>query len=182
MKTSLYTTLNSLLDSQEKYKDENGSILRNKVIEDAQKMDADFLSLLMNSADIKKAFFAEAGGMLVFDKAKFSRFIDNKEFLPDSFTSYSQNIGLTCGGTFLKSTKDVVLDFPYKDCILEGGQTKDDQKRSEVFYNEVLAPDQVTNLLSPKAFCNAVKYDKNGKKEITEISENDNHIILIIAQ
>ncbi len=70
-----------------------------------------------------------------------------------------------------------MLDFPYKDCILEGGQTKDDQKRAEIFYNEILAPEQVTNLLAPKAFCNAKRYDENGEHKIDSISQNDNLII-----
>ena len=45
-------------------------------------------------------------------------------------------IGLTHNGDFISKLNDVVLDFPYKDCVLEGGQDKDDQKRKEMFYNE----------------------------------------------
>jgi adenine-specific DNA-methyltransferase len=36
----------------------------------------------------------------------------------------------------------VVLSFPFKDCVLEGGQSKDDEKRKEIFFNEVLAKDE----------------------------------------
>lgn len=45
--------------------------------------------------------------------------------------------------------------------MLEGGQTREDQKRPEVFYNETLAPDEVDRLLYPKTMTNAirVKYD-----------------------
>jgi adenine-specific DNA-methyltransferase len=37
----------------------------------------------------------------------------------------------------------VVLSFPFKDCVLEGGQSKDDEKRKEIFFNEVLAKDEI---------------------------------------
>jgi adenine-specific DNA-methyltransferase len=55
----------------------------------------------------------------------------------------------------ISQSNEVVLSFPYKDCVLEGGQTKDDQKRDEVFYNETLAPDEVDRLLYPKVLVNA---------------------------
>ena len=67
--------------------------------------------------------------------------------------------------------------FPYKDCVLEGGQTKEDQKRSEIFYNETLAPDEVDRLLYPKVLTNARKYSENGVESITEFSDTDNLII-----
>ncbi len=44
---------------------------------------------------------------------------------------------------YITASKEVVLAFPHKDCVLEGGQTKEDQKRNEIFWNETLAPDTV---------------------------------------
>jgi adenine-specific DNA-methyltransferase len=44
----------------------------------------------------------------------------------------------------------VVLSFPFKDCVLEGGQSKDDEKRKEIFFNEVLAKDEINRLLNKK--------------------------------
>src|SRR5699024_725135 len=66
---------------------------------------------------------------------------------------------------------------PYKDCVLEGGQTKEDQKRDEIFYNETLAPDQVNRLLAPKVLGNAKRYTKDGIEENIEFKEDDNLII-----
>jgi adenine-specific DNA-methyltransferase len=37
----------------------------------------------------------------------------------------------------------------YKDCILEGGQSREEDKREEIFFNEVLA--QINQLLDPKS-------------------------------
>lgn len=45
---------------------------------------------------------------------------------------------------------DVELVFPYKDCVLEGGQTKEEARRQEIFYNETLAPTRWTVCWSPR--------------------------------
>lgn len=87
--------------------------------------------------------------------------------MPDSYTSYTNKIGLTHNGNFISQTNDVVLDFPYKDCVLEGGQDKDDQKRSEIFYNETIASDEISRMLAPKVFTNAKRYTAVGEKDLT---------------
>jgi adenine-specific DNA-methyltransferase len=46
---------------------------------------------------------------------------------------------------------------------LEGGMTKEDQKRDEIFWNQTLAPDEISRLLDPKVFTNAKRIDKNGE-------------------
>src|SRR5699024_3724896 len=77
----------------------------------------------------------------------------------------------------ITDSRDVSLVWPYKDTVLEGGQTKEDQVRNEVFYNETLAPEQVRNLLSPKALTNAKKYTESGVEEVRNINKTDNLII-----
>ncbi len=146
--------------------------------EDARKYDASLLNLLQKDKDLKGHFFAETDGGLVFKKDVFLQFISNKEFLPDSYTRYANKIGLGGDdGSLLSGSKDVVLNWPYKDAILEGGQDKEDQKRSEVFFNEVLAPDQITRLLDDKVFTNWRRYDKDGEHELDELKDDDNLII-----
>lgn len=175
---SIFTTTEEVLLKSEKYNSEDGKLLRNKVLEASEKMDSELLSILISDEITKNEYFTEVNGIFVFDKQKFAWIIQNKNFLPDSYTRYKNKIGLINDkGEFIANSHDVELVFPYKDCILEGGQTKEDQKKDEIFYNETLAPDQVTNLLAPKAFCNAKKYDKDGIHEITEISDDDNLII-----
>ncbi|MCT7692917.1 MAG: site-specific DNA-methyltransferase, partial [Lactobacillus iners] len=80
--------------------------------------------------------------------------------------SYTNKIGLTHNGNFISQTNDVVLDFPYKDCVLEGGQDKDDQKRSEIFYNETIASDEISRMFAPKVFTNAKRYTAVGEKDL----------------
>ena len=104
--------------------------------------------------------------------------INNRQFLPDSYTRFKNKIGLVDGSEQMLATSgEVELVFPYKDCVLEGGQTREDQKRQEIFYNETLAPDEVDCLLYPKVFSGAKRYTKNGTEEINQFSESDNLII-----
>lgn len=106
------------------------------------------------------------------------QFLNNKEFLPDSFTAYKTKIGLaTPDGRYLSENHDVVLNFPYKDCVLEGGQTKDDAKRQEVFFNETLAPTEINRLLDKKVLTNFKRYDSDGEHEVDELKDTDNLII-----
>ena len=129
----------------------DGKLMKNKVVELAHKLDKDLLKLLMSSDTIKKHFFEDIDGTLVFDKVKFQDFVNLKEFLADSYTRYKSKIGLQVNGDYLAKSKDVVLVWPYKDCVLEGGQTKNEREsRKEIFWNETLAPDEINRLLSPK--------------------------------
>ena len=133
----------------------------------------------MREEKIKNHFFSKLEeGILVFKKDVFLQFLNNKEFLPDSFTAYKTKIGLgNKDGSLLSENHDIVLNFPYKDCILEGGQTKEDAKRDEIFFNETLAPSEITRLLDEKVFTNFKRYDKDGEHEVKEIKEDDNFII-----
>lgn len=105
------------------------------------------------------------------------QFLNNKEFLPDSFTSYKTKIGLATGDTYLTETQDVVLNFPYKDCVLEGGQTKEAAKRQEIFFNETLAPTEINRLLDDKVFTNFRRFDELGEHDVKELVDTDNFII-----
>lgn len=178
--TSIYAELLNALLSNRRYAsaDKDPKLLRNSVIEDAIKMDKELIQVLLDNPKLKSKFFTEINGVLVFDKIEFNYVINNKEFLPDSYTRFKQKIGLIDShGEFITEKNDVVLSFPYKDCVLEGGQTKEDQDRDEIFYNETLAPDEVDCLLAPKVFTNAKRYTKEGVSSITEFNDDDNLLI-----
>ena len=156
-----------------------GTLNKNKISELARKYDIKLLNVLMREKKIKNHFFSKLEeGILVFKKDVFLQFLYNKEFLPDSFTAYKTKIGLGNNDrSLLSENHDIVLNFPYKDCMLEGGQTKEDTKRDEVFFNETLAPIEITRLLDDKVFTNFKRYDKDGEHEVQEIKDNDNLII-----
>ncbi|WP_335899222.1 site-specific DNA-methyltransferase, partial [Salmonella enterica] len=99
-------------------------------------------------------------GIFIFDFDKLCGLLKYKEYWANSFTKYRNKVGLTSEGKYLDYSSDVVLDFPFKDCILEGGMTKENQGKDEIYYNEIIAMDEVDSLLSPKAFTNAKRYTK----------------------
>lgn len=167
-----------ILKQDDRFFTAEGELLRNAVYEAAMKMDAKLIKMLFENADTKERFFTDIDGIAVFDKVGFGWVINNREFLPDSYTRYKNKIGLTNGnGDFIATSNDVEIVFPYKDCVLEGGQTKEDQKRSEIFYNKTLAPDEVDRLLAPKTFTNAIRYTTEKEEAVSTFSENDNIII-----
>jgi len=174
---NIYDIILEVLSKNEKYLSEDNQLLKAKVYTDVMMMDKELLVLLINDESIKKEFFSDVAGTLVFDKQKFAWLIESKEFLPDSYTRYSNKIGLTSNGIFISQKNDVVLDFPYKDCYLQGGQDKEDQKREEIFYHETIASDEVTRMLAPKVFTNAKRYTKEGIEENIEFKDDDNLII-----
>ena len=154
-----------------------GKLLKNKITELALGLDVGLLRLLLANSTSKKYFFVEVDGLFVFDKIKFQQFINSKSFLPNSYTAFKNKIGLSVNGQMLHSGGDVVLAWPYKDGVLEGGQTKEESGRTEVFWSQTMAPDSIDRLLQPKAFTQFFRYTKEGKSIPEEISGNDNFII-----
>lgn len=176
---NLFTHLEQVvLRMDSRFCTEDGHLLKNNVVEAALALDPKLLHYLLADEKLRKQFFREVDGLLVFDKVQFQRFVMNKQFLPDSYTSFKNKVGLTNeNGEFLSESREIVLSWPYKDCMLEGGQTKEDAKRNEIFWNETLAPDEINRLTEPKALCNFRRYDSKGEHETTELLPDDNLII-----
>ena len=173
---SLFNDLKELLEKDERLVS-NDDLLKNKIVELALKLDENLIKLLKSDKKIKEHFFKEIDDVLVFDKEKFMKFVDNKEYLPDSYTAFKNKIGLTADKEYLAKNKEVVLSWPYKDCVLEGGQEKEDEKRKEIFHNKILAPDESDRLLDPKVFTNFKRIDAKGEHDIEEVKSDDNLII-----
>ena len=174
---NLQKNLIEILKNESTYFSED-RLLKNKLTEDALKLERRLIKYILSNNRLKKHFFLDIDGVLVFDKDKFIQFMNNKRFLPDSYTSFKNRIGLLDeNGDYFKEKKDVVLVWPYKDCVLEGGQDKEDEKRNEIFYNEILAPDEIDRLFDPKVLTNFKCYDGDGEHPNPEISRDDNLII-----
>mgnify|MGYP003395505375 FL=1 len=163
---NIFEQLTDLLKKDERLVSQDGILLKNQTQELARKNDSSLIKLLLSDKTIKQHFFFEVEKTLIFDKEKFIRFISNKQFLPDSYTAFKNKIGLTAGDEYVSESKEVVLAWPYKDCVLEGGMTKEDQKRDEIFYNETLAPDDINRLLDAKVFTNFKRIDKKGEHKL----------------
>lgn len=173
------------------FTDENKNLKINVIKDYADNGNVKLLEPLLKNAQTKKAFFTPVLDSFVFDTAKFKEFLEYSSAC-NSYSKYlGQKIGLYMGDSFLLDRNEVVLNFPFKDCVLEGGQRKEDgldtyyeyddkkgeytekqSKRREVFYNEVLAQDEIDSLFSPKAFCNAKRFEKGKSANCTKLSRD----------
>jgi len=160
----LYDILEQHLKTEGNYKSDDGELLKWVVINKAQNYDEELIALLLQNEEVKKIFFVDVNGILVFKQNLFLQFLEQKNYLNDSYTQYKNKVGLTIDGKYLKQRNEVALVWPFKDCILEGGQSREEQKREEIFFNEILAQDEITQLLEPKVLTNAKLYDAEGEK------------------
>ena len=160
----LYETLESQLKSEPNFVSDNGELKKWVVINKAKNYDANLITFLLNNEELKEKFFIDVKGTLVFNHNLFVQFLEQKNYLNDSYTQYKNKVGLTINGKYLKQRNEVALVWPFKDCVLEGGQSREEDKREEIFFNEILAQDEITQLLEPKVLTNAKTYDKNGEK------------------
>src|SRR5690554_6315028 len=159
----LYKTLESQLKKEPNYVSDNGELKKWVVIDKAQNFDEELIELLLKEPTVKSSFFKEIAGITVFNQSLFLQFLEQKNFLNDSYTQFKNKIGLTIDGKYLKQRNEVALVWPFKDCVLEGGQSREEDKREEIFFNEILAQDEITQLLEPKVLTNAKTFDKDGE-------------------
>ena len=176
MKTKLQEEINKVLSHFPEYW-ENKELLKSKLIEDLRNYKAELIQSLLNNDLIKETYSLQIEDNTIFKLEDFVSMLRFKNYLPNSYTKYSNEIGLTSEGKYLQYNSDVVLDFPYKDTVLEGGMTKEDVGKDEVFYHNVLAKEEIDTLFAPKVLSNVKKYDENGEHEVTEFKDTDNLII-----
>ena len=166
-----------LLESNPDFVDEAGELHRANVRERAWKLDPDLIRLLLKEKEIEAKFFKEIEGRWIFDNNTFVDYITDKNFFADSYTKFRNKIGLNIDGKFLAERGEVALVWPYKDCVLEGGQTKEEEKRKEIFFNEILAPDEINRMFDPKVLTNWKRHTANGEQEVTDIQRDENGTI-----
>lgn len=173
----VYAVLENLLKSEPNYTTDDGELKKWVVINKAQNYDEELISLLLENEEIKSHFFISVKKVLVFNQALFIQFLEQKNYLKDSFTAYKNKIGLTIDGKFLNQRNEVALVWPYKDCILEGGQSREEDKRNEIFFNEILAQDEINQLLEPKVLTNAKRYTVDGERPWKTFNRNSDGVI-----
>lgn len=178
MSTNILDKISEILNGIERYWI-NEKLAKQLIIEDLRNNDTKLISKLLSNQAINEAYVEDIDGYKIFDKESFISMLRYKNYWQDSYTKYSNKIGLTVEGKYLNYNSDVVLDFPFKDCVLEGGMTKEDSvlKNDEKFYNQVIAKEEIDTLLSPKAFTNIKKYSTDGINSTNKLLCNDNLII-----
>lgn len=174
---ALKSKVEQLLASVPEFTDGKGQLKVNVIKDYADRGEVKLLEPLLKTPETKRAFFKPVLDSFVFDTVGFKEFLEYSGAC-NSYSKYlGKRIGLYMGDSFLTDRGEVVLNFPFKDCVLEGGQRKEDgmdtyfeyeqkqgkygqkqAKRREVFYNELLARDEIDSLFSPKAFRNAKRY------------------------
>jgi len=174
---SFNSKLIDLLKINHNLVDDEGELLIAAVQDRAWKIDHDLVKLLLSDKEIKAKFFDEIEGHWIFNINTFLEYISQKNFLDNSYTRFRNRVGLTIGEKYLRERGDVALVWPYKDTVLEGGQTKDEEKRKEVFFNEVLAQDEINRLLDPKVLTNFARYTPKGKEPVKEFKRDENNVI-----
>ena len=143
------------------------------VIDRAWKIDHDLVRLLLGDADIKAKFFDEIEGHWIFNINIFIEYVSDKNFLADSYTRFRNRIGLNLDDKFLRERGEVSLVWPYKDCVLEGGQTKEEEKRKEIFFNKILAQDEIDRLFDPKVLTNWKRYTVDGEEDVMGLRRDE---------
>jgi adenine-specific DNA-methyltransferase len=193
--------LEKLLLKDTRLVDDQGELKGNVVKKFANELDETLIGSLLEDDRTRDHFFLKVKDVYVFKANDFIFFLEQNK-LDNSFTKYANRIGLTINGKFLKDNTDIVLDFPYKDCILEGGQSTEEgldsyyeydtelsaddkkkgyepnqynekqAKRKEVFFNNIIAKDEIDRLLEPKAFTNILEYSTDGVKKPKHFNRN----------
>ena len=174
---SFNSKLIDLLKTNPAFVDDEGELLIAVVQDRAWKIDHEIIKLLISDKEIKRKFFEEIEGHWIFNINIFLEFISQKNFLNNSYTRFRNRIGLTIDEKFLKERGEVSLVWAYKDCLLEGGQTGEEENRTELFFNEVLAKDEIDRLLDTKVLTKFSLYTKDGKEPVTKIKRDENGLI-----
>lgn len=210
---ALKKIINQTLKQDERLWNEDKTELNQILLLDlAEKIDDKIIDLLIQDKTLREKFFkkitqtkqGQSQDVYVFKTNDFHFFMEENK-IDNSYTAYKNRIGLTDGKKFLKDTNDVVLDFPYKDCVLEGGQSTEEGtdtyfelapsiplkgeaesrkiykqkqgKRKEIFFNSILAHDEIDRLFDHKALTNWKRFTKDGTQEVQEIKRNEDGTI-----
>ncbi len=186
----LKQTLEKVLKTEASFCDsESGELNYIKVKDSADRIDEKLISLLADNKDLKNKFFIKIKDVYVFNIQDFKFFLDESK-VDNSYTQYANKIGLSDNSGLLENRSEVVLDFPFKDCVLEGGQSTEEgtdtsfefsdktgkyeessEKRNEIFFNQVLAHDEIDRLFDRKALVNWKRFSKDSKKNGEAVKE-----------
>lgn len=169
--------LTALLKKNPDFLDEVGELIPAAVRDHAWRLDHDLIKLLLKDEEIKATFFDEVEGHWIFNHNTFINYITDKNFLANAYTRFRNKIGLNIEGIFLRERGEVSLVWPYKDCVLEGGQIKEAEKRKEIFFNEILAQDEINRMFDPKVLTNWKRHTAEGEQDVADIQRDENGTI-----
>lgn len=178
--TAIQQALREVVESFDEQYVAEGLLKKDAIIVDLDNYKPELVEKILTNAILNEAFTEDIAGATILKINDIIQMLEVDEYWSNSYTRYTNKIGLATNNRYLDETTDVVLNFPYKDGILKAGMTKDDVSREdaeESFLNEIVAREEIDVLLDEKIFKNAKKYDKNGSSPTSEIKDTDNLII-----
>lgn len=204
---NLKDTLFTILKKDSRLWNEDNTELNETLLFDlVDKVDETIIDILLQEDETRTKFFIKVKDVYVFKSNEFKFFLEENK-IDNSYTYYKNRIGLSSSSRLLKENSDVVLDFPFKDCVLEGGQSteegmdtyfeydeklgkkeeklehkpnsynKKQSKRKEVFFNQILAQDEIDRLFDEKALVNWQRFTKEGEEQVKEIKRDEEGVI-----
>ena len=89
------------------------------------------------------------------------------------YTNFGNKIGLFSNktGNFISNSPEVVLNFPFKDTVLEAGMAKEDSGREERFLHIEMDAKDIDTLEDPKVLTNFKYIDRSGEHALDENSD-----------
>ncbi|RKV63801.1 MAG: site-specific DNA-methyltransferase [Streptococcus sp.] len=178
--TAIQQALREVVESFDEQYVAEGLLKKDAIIVDLDNYKPELVEKILTNAILNEAFTEDIAGATILKINDIIQMLEVDEYWSNSYTRYTNKIGLAANNRYLDETTDVVLNFPYKDGILKAGMTKDDVSREdaeESFLNEIVAREEIDVLLDEKILKNAKKYDKNGSSPVSEIKDTDNLII-----
>ena len=98
--------ITQLLKKDLRFVDEDsGELIRSEIINHALKIDKNLIELLLSDSKVKDKFFVKIKGSWVFSINNFVEYIQDKNFLSNSYTKFKNKVGLNIDGKFLNERK-----------------------------------------------------------------------------
>ena len=178
--TAIQQALREVVESFDEQYVAEGLLKKDAIITDLDNYRPELVEKILTNTILNEAFTEDIAGATILKINDIIQMLEVDEYWSNSYTRYTNKIGLSTNNRYLDEVTDVVLDFPYKDTILKAGMSKEDVSREdaeESFLNEIVAREEIDVLLDKKILKNAKKYDKNGSSPVSEIKDTNNLII-----
>lgn len=178
--TAIQRALREVVESFDEQYVAEGLLKKDTIINDLDNYKPELVEKILTNAILNEAFTEDIAGATILKINDIIQILEVDEYWSNSYTRYTNKIGLSMNNRYLDEVTDVVLDFPYKDTILKAGMSKEDVSKedaTESFLNEIVAREEIDVLLDEKILKNAKKYDKNGSSPVSKIKDTDNLII-----